>query len=58
MDQGARRTLLSARDGGHELVVELQGRPCRDAMSGEPFETKVTVRLDDKIYYGCGRALH
>jgi membrane-bound inhibitor of C-type lysozyme/uncharacterized membrane protein len=58
VDQAARKTLLSTRDGGHELVVELRGRPCHDSMSGEPFETTVTVRLDGKTYPGCGRALH
>jgi uncharacterized membrane protein len=58
VDQAARKTLLTTRDGGHELAVELQGRRCHDSMSDESLETTVVVRLDGKPYPGCGQTLH
>lgn len=57
-DEAARSTLISTREDGHALEVVLEARPCYDTMSGEPFETTVTVRLDGKGLSGCGRALH
>ncbi len=43
---------------GHILEIVLQAGYCYDSMSGEKFETRVTLTLDDKTLYGCGRALH
>ena len=43
---------------GDDLVIVLEGQTCRDTMSGEEFETTVTVVLDGNKYRGCGRALH
>lgn len=40
------------------LQVDLWGQPCSDSMSGESFETRVEVKLGDKLFSGCGRALH
>jgi uncharacterized membrane protein len=40
------------------LTVIIEGRQCRDSMSGESFGATVTVMLDQKKYQGCGRALH
>ena len=37
--------------------VLIEGKPCVDSMSGESFQTTVTVTFDGKIYAGCGRAL-
>ncbi len=39
VDQTNRRTRWDAG----ELIVEVTGRPCRDSMSGEIFETEVSV---------------
>lgn len=47
-----------ARIGGHRLEVTLEKGPCLDNMSGDSFETSVTVRLNNRSYRGCGRALH
>ncbi|HHJ17489.1 MAG TPA: hypothetical protein ENJ80_12405 [Gammaproteobacteria bacterium] len=41
-----------------ELVLEVTGRPCRDSMSGELFETEVRVTWQGRTLRGCGRALH
>ncbi len=50
-------TRTSRWDAG-ELVLEVTGRPCIDTMSGERFESEVTVSWDGRVLRGCGRALH
>lgn len=54
VDSDARTTRWEAG----ELIVEVIGRPCRDSMSGESFESTVTVTWRRQILRGCGRALH
>lgn len=54
IDKGTRTTRWEA----DELVVEVIGRPCRDSMSGESFESTVTVTWGSRVLRGCGRALH
>lgn len=58
IDQAARKTVYKAKNKEHELSVTISGAPCRDSMSGELFESNVTVRLDGKLFNGCGKALH
>ncbi|MGB5613156.1 MAG: hypothetical protein WBM67_10920, partial [Sedimenticolaceae bacterium] len=41
-----------------ELIVDVMGRPCRDSMSGELFDTEVSVQWQGRTLRGCGRALH
>lgn len=53
-----RGTTYRVRAGGHDLNIVIEGRPCRDTISREAFESTVTVILDGKKYRGCGRALH
>jgi membrane-bound inhibitor of C-type lysozyme/uncharacterized membrane protein len=57
-NQQARKTTYEVRTLEHELTVTLEALSCRDSMSGESFETTVTVILDGQIYRGCGRPLH
>jgi putative lipoprotein len=57
-DQQARKTTYRVDDGGHDLMIVIEGRSCGDTMSDETFESTVTVTLDGKKYRGCGRALH
>ena len=52
------RKRYTARIGGHQLEVTLEKGPCLDDMSGEAFETSVTVKLNNRSYRGCGKALH
>ncbi|MBY5991437.1 COG3650 family protein [Ferrimonas balearica] len=40
------------------VSVTLEGKACSDSMSGEAFETTVTVTDGERTYRGCGRALH
>lgn len=58
VDNEARIAVYRVSSGDHELVVLLEGTGCRDTMSGEEFETAVTVNLNGREYHGCGRALH
>ncbi|NIS78931.1 MAG: phosphatase PAP2 family protein [Anaerolineales bacterium] len=58
VDQHTSKTVYRVQEGKQELTVVIQARPCRDSMSGEPFEASVTVILDDKKYRGCGKAMH
>jgi putative lipoprotein len=58
VDQHARTTSYKVQGARHDLAIRIEGRPCRDSMSGEPFDTTVTVILNGKKYRGCGKALH
>ena len=51
-------TLWTVSDKPAGRVVEILGEACQDSMSGEEFETTVTVEYQGKTYRGCGRALH
>jgi len=42
----------------HHAIVVLTRERCQDSMSGESFETTVTVVLDGIRFRGCGKALH
>jgi len=54
VDHATRRTRWDAG----EIRLEVIGRPCRDSMSGESFETEVIVHWQGSTLRGCGRALH
>ncbi len=54
VDRDARRTIWDAG----EILLEVIGRPCRDTMSGEAFESEVVVYWQGRALRGCGRALH
>jgi putative lipoprotein len=58
IDRQARTTVYDVQNDKHELSVIIIGRRCNDTMSGEAFETTVSVILDGKKYRGCGKALH
>jgi putative lipoprotein len=58
IDQQARTTTYKGQDSQHDFKILIEGRSCRDSMSGEAFDTTVTVTLDNKEYRGCGKALH
>lgn len=56
--QAERITTYTAHSGGHFVRTTIEGRACIDSMSGDQFEATVTVEVDNKLYRGCGRALH
>jgi len=53
-NQAARTTRWDA-DG---LTIEATGKTCRDEMSGEAYESTITVFWKNKQFHGCGKALH
>ena len=57
-DQQKRTTIYQTNADDKHLTVVIEGRRCRDSMSGEYFATTVSVELDQNKYQGCGRALH
>jgi putative lipoprotein len=57
-DPAARATRYTARQDDKDITVRLSAGGCQDTMSGESFETRVTVRFNDRELRGCGRALH
>lgn len=52
---GARR--YHAMTEPHDLRILIQPDSCTDAMSGEAYETTVTVTRDGRPYHGCGGPL-
>jgi membrane-bound inhibitor of C-type lysozyme len=52
------RTIYAATQNGHILQVILEPRETHDTMSGERYETTVTVRIDGRELRGGGRPLH
>lgn len=57
-NSASQTTIYETKQGGHELMIALEGRRCTDTMSGEEFETTVTVIIDGTKLDGCGMALH
>lgn len=53
-DKTARRSVFRL-DANSSVLIE--GKPCTDSMSGESFQTTVTLRLGEQTLEGCGRAL-
>jgi uncharacterized membrane protein len=58
IDEHVRKITYKTQSNANSLTVVIIGRRCRDSMSGESFETQVTVTLDHREFQGCGRALH
>jgi len=57
-DPHAQNNVLQAVNGSHRIELILQRSRCMDSMSDQQFDTRVTVRLDDREYRGCGNTLH
>ena len=57
-DSTSRQTWLTGRDGEVEMQVTLEGAACHDTMSDEVFPTRVRIEVADRVFSGCGRALH
>jgi uncharacterized membrane protein len=53
-DKSARKSVFVI-DANTRVLIE--GKPCGDSMSGEAFDTTVTVILGEQVFKGCGRAL-
>jgi uncharacterized membrane protein len=57
-DPASRVTTWTGTTGGHDFVLAIRGERCADTMSDETFESRVEIRLDNRVYAGCGQALH
>ena len=57
-DGASRATQVRTDDTCASLVDYTRGTACSDSMSGESFETRVSLVFDGIAYSGCGRALH
>lgn len=57
VDAGSGRTVHRVETEAHRATVVIEDQPCRDAMSGWPYEATVTLDLDGREYRGCGRWL-
>lgn len=40
------------------LIIEVSSESCQDSMSGEIYESTVTVHVNNQALHGCGKALH
>ncbi|WP_428354043.1 hypothetical protein [Methyloprofundus sp.] len=57
IDEASRSTVYKTSNDEHTLLVKILGTSCQDIISGETFEFTVTVKLDGKLFKGCGRSL-
>lgn len=57
IDVAARKTTYLAESSEHQLTLTLEAKPCTGPAGAEPLEVTVQIKLDDKIYQGCGKAL-
>lgn len=53
----AGETTYLVRRGAHAYAIVIEDRSCRDPVSGEDFETTVTLGIDGDALRGCGRVL-
>ena len=51
------RTLYRGKSGEHSIEVDISTEKCADAMSGQPYDHTVVVRLDGRELRGCGKSL-
>jgi uncharacterized membrane protein len=49
------RTTYRTFAGTQEILVVIDRMRCNDSMSGEPFESAVTVTFENATLYGCGQ---
>ena len=43
-----------ARNGAHDLRVDISDRICRDSMTGIPYPSEVSLTIDGETFNGCG----
>ncbi|MFZ0390516.1 MAG: MliC family protein [Calditrichia bacterium] len=58
VDREAGRSEYLMENNNRQMKVILEGKWCRDNATGEQFETTVTVRIDGRVFHGCGRVLN
>ena len=58
VDGVARTTVFRTELEGVRLVFTVVGETCSDDMSGEEFPTRFRIDHGERLYRGCGQALH
>lgn len=56
--ESERKTLYSAQNKTHQIIIELVGTACSDGYTGETHEVSVNISINDLHLKGCGGALH
>ncbi|TXL05754.1 hypothetical protein BMR08_15960 [Methylococcaceae bacterium CS2] len=51
------KTIYTASNDEHSIVITIIGTPCQNIISDEIFDFSVTVKLDNELFHGCGRSL-
>jgi putative lipoprotein len=54
---GPARTFYRGKSLEHSIEVEITPEKCADAMSGQPYDHTVIVRIDGRELRGCGKKL-
>jgi uncharacterized membrane protein len=57
-DSAQRTSSYTSQANGDGITITIQGRDCRDSMSGEAFSSQVEISWRGQSLRGCGRALH
>jgi hypothetical protein len=57
IDSASGARTYRAAAGARDLQVLIEPTACTDVMSGESYETTVTITLDGRAYHGCGGPL-
>ncbi|MGH7549551.1 MAG: MliC family protein [Gemmatimonadota bacterium] len=57
VDRDAGQTVFRVDAEVHRTTIVIEDEPCRDAMSGWPYEATVSMTVDGREYQGCGRWL-
>ena len=57
-DRVTRARVFHAITEANDLRLVIESTPCTDVMSGNLFETTVTVSLNNQTYHGCGGPLN
>lgn len=51
----AKGVYFTGHDEGRAFTLDIQGAPCQDTMSGEPFEFTATFKYGGQTLTGCAR---
>lgn len=53
-----RQSHYRGETGQGAVRVVLEGAVCQDSMADESYETRVRITLGERLFQGCGKALH
>ncbi|MGH7570513.1 MAG: MliC family protein [Gemmatimonadota bacterium] len=57
VNRSAGQTIYRIETDANGVTIVIEDEPCRDGMSGWPYEASVSLTLDGRDYQGCGRWL-